>query len=222
MPQQLAVAQQPDFTFINIGKFNNTPLSTTPFDYSVVPEFVHASVFEKIVKDYPAISKSGSFPLNGLKGGAAFNELIAELESNAFRESVEKKFAVDLTGKPTMVTIRGMCSAKDGSIHTDTESKILSLLLYMNPVWEENEGGRLRLLRSKNIEDFVEEIPPASGTLLIFRRADNSFHGHKKFVGNRKVIQLNWVTEQKFADRNIKRHAISSFIKKLNPFNSGY
>ena len=119
-----------------------------------------------------------------------------------------------------MFTVRGKCRRKDGKIHTDTESKIITVLLYMNPEWEK-DGGRLRLLRSHNIEDKIAEVPPLSGTLLAFRRSDNSFHGHTPFEGERKVIQMNWVTHQKFADNNLARHKISAIFKRLNPF-GGY
>ncbi len=151
----------------------------------------------------------------------AFAQLLEELQSDAFRDAVGEKFSVNLTGMPTMISVRGMCGAKDGRVHTDTESKILSLLLYMNPAWEK-DGGRLRLLRSENIDDVATEVPPVAGTLLIFRRTDNSFHGHKQFIGLRKVVQLNWITDVKFADRNNARHRWSSFFKKLNPFKEEY
>ena len=60
--------------------------------------------------------------------------------------------------------------------------------------------------------DVAAEVPPVSGTVLIFRRSDRSFHGHKPYAGERKVVQMNWVTERKFADRNIARQA--EFIRK--------
>ena len=114
-----------------------------------------------------------------------------------------------------MFTVRGYCRQKDGKIHTDTESKIITVLLYMNPAWAP-AGGRLRLLNGgTNIDDVAAEIPPIIGTMLIFRRCDHSFHGHLPFEGERKVIQMNWVTEQKFVDRESKRHRWSALIKKL-------
>ena len=42
----------------------------------------------------------------------------------------------------------------------------------------------------------IMEVPPTEGTLLAFRRADNSWHGHKPFAGERRVIQFNWVTSE--------------------------
>jgi hypothetical protein len=206
---------------IDLAKFSTTGLSTDPFDYIIVPGFVRAEALDRILKDYPDIKKRGSFALSTLSYGLVFAQLLEELRGEAFRDAVGKKFSVDLSHTPTMATIRGVCGAKDGSVHTDTESKILSLLLYMNPEWEK-DGGRLRLLRSRNIDDVATEVPPVAGTLLIFRRGNNSFHGHKSFAGQRKVVQVNWITDEKFAGRNDTRHRVSSFFKKLNPFASEY
>ena len=222
MPQSMLRADEASLVQqLDLEKFAASPLVREPYDYIIVPGFLRAEALEPVLNDYPAISKRGSFALSTLNYGPAFRQLLEELQSDVFRDAVAKKFAVDLTGKPTMITVRGMCGTKDGSIHTDTESKILSLLLYMNPAWE-TDGGRLRLLRSRDIEDVAAEVPPVAGTLLIFRRAENSFHGHKPFAGPRKVVQLNWITDAKFAERNYARHRFSSFIKKLNPFAGEY
>jgi nitroreductase len=209
-------------SILDVAKFAATPLKREPYDYIVVPDFVRGAAFANVVADYPVISKRGSFPLSALEWGPAFAQLLEELQGDAFRQAAAEKFGVDLTGKPTMITVRGMCGTKDGHVHTDTESKILSLLLYMNQSWEENDGGRLRVLRSKNLEDVAEEIPPAQGTLLVFRRSDHSWHGHKPFIGVRRVVQLNWVTEQKFVETNYKRHGFSALLKRLNPFGGEY
>jgi hypothetical protein len=85
----------------------------------------------------------------------------------------------------------------------------------MNPRWE-NEGGRLRILRSEtDIEDAVAEVSPTVGTLLVFRRCDSSYHGHLPFDGPRKVIQMNWVLDEKTVAREAKRHRASAAMKRL-------
>jgi len=211
-----AVMHAPETAMIDIAAFRSTHLSIDPFDHVIVPGFVRAAAFERIINDYPVIKDRGSFALDTLSYGPAFRQLLDELQGDAFRTAVAEKFSVDLEGKPTMITVRGRCGRKDGYVHTDTESKVLSLLLYMNHGWED-EGGRLRLLRSKDIDDVAAEVPPGAGTLLIFRRSDHSFHGHKKFTGTRRVIQLNWVTDQNFIDYNYTRHGWSAFIKNLMP-----
>ena len=113
-----------------------------------------------------------------------------------------------------MITVRGRCGTRDGNIHTDAVTKIITVLIYMNPTWEQS-GGCLRLLRSPDdIEDVIIEIPPIEGTLLAFRRSDNSWHGHKLFVGPRRVIQFNWVTSQSVERREVFRHRLSAWVKK--------
>jgi hypothetical protein len=85
----------------------------------------------------------------------------------------------------------------------------------MNSEWEE-AGGRLRLLRSAgDIEDVLVEVPPQEGTLIAFRRSDNSYHGHKPFIGPRRVIQLNWVVDRKTKWRELLRHRLSAWTKYL-------
>jgi hypothetical protein len=53
------------------------------------------------------------------------------------------------------------------------------------------------------------------GTLIVFRRADNSWHGHKLHEGPRRAIQFNWVTSQDVVDREQARHRLSMRLKKL-------
>src|SRR5439155_15583355 len=92
---------------------------------------------------------------------------------------------------------------------------IITVLLYLNPQWEQ-AGGRLRLLRSAtDLDNYFEEVPPAEGTLLAFQRTDNSWHGHKPFIGERRVIQLNWVTGQWRERFEILRHRGSAWVKRL-------
>lgn len=92
--------------------------------------------------------------------------------------------------------------------------RFFTVLLYLNQEWSP-DGGRLRILNSDNVEDYVKEVPPFAGTLLIFRRSDTSWHGHLPFEGQRRTIQLNWVTSQAVVDREQGRHAISTLVKKV-------
>ena len=193
----------------------NTPCGHDPYDYVIVPGFVRAAALPAIHETYPEIDQPGSFPYQSLAYGDAFSSLLDELQGPEMRAAIEKVFDVDLTDRPTTVTVRGRCQLKDGRIHQDSIEKIITVLVYMNPDWEES-GGRLRVLRSdRDLEDYAAEVPPAEGTLLAFRRSDTSYHGHKPFEGQRRVLQLNWVTSDKFARRERRRHAISAFFKRL-------
>ena len=200
---------------LDLGRFRNTPLTREPFDFLIVPEFVRAEARLAIDKDYPEVGRSGSFPLREVTYGTAFAKLIEEMRGDEFRKVFEEKFNIDLANKPDMITVRGRCNEKDGKIHTDSETKIITILIYMNSAWE-STGGQLRLLRSGyNLEDVICEVPPTEGTLLAFRRSNNSWHGHKPFSGPRRVIQFNWVTSEAVVRREQNRHRLSAWMKKL-------
>ncbi|MDR3393130.1 MAG: 2OG-Fe(II) oxygenase [Sulfuriferula sp.] len=215
MNAQVAPVQADAVSMLDLEKFNAADLNKTPYEYMVLPNFVKADALASIVRDFPSIKQAGSFPANTLNCGPAFVELMRQLESDAFRHAVEQKFNIDLTGRPTMITVRGHTDETDGRIHTDSKTKIITMLVYFNEAWEKS-GGRLRILRSgTDLEDYVAEVEPAIGTLLAFRRSDNSWHGHKPFVGERKALQLNWVLDEQVKRREQKRHGVSAFFKKL-------
>jgi SM-20-related protein len=202
-------------SMLDLERFRNTPLTREPFDFLIVPEFVKAEARPVIDNDYPEVARPGSFPLREVNYGPAFANLIEDMRSDEFRQAFEEKFNVDLTNRPDMITVRGRCSEKDGKIHTDSETKIITILIYMNPAWEPS-GGRLRLLRSgSNLDDVILEVPPTEGTLLAFRRSNNSWHGHKPFSGPRRVIQFNWVTSEAVVRREQNRHRLSAWMKKF-------
>ncbi|MGO8799525.1 MAG: 2OG-Fe(II) oxygenase [Roseiarcus sp.] len=202
-------------TYCDFEALDRTPLQRDPFEFLVVPDFIKAETFQSVVADYPAVPGPGSHPPAELDIHGRFKELMGELLGPQFRSAIERKFAIDLAGRPTMYTVRGFVREKDGAIHTDSTTKIITVLLYMNQRWED-DAGRLRLLRGPDdLDDYVAEVPPHGGTLLVFRRADNSWHGHKPTSGPRRAIQLNWVTSQEVVDGEQRRHQFSTKVKKL-------
>ena len=208
-------------SMLDLERFRTTPLSREPFEFLVVPEFVRVEARAAIDKDYPEVGRAGSFPLGEVTYGPGFAKLIEEMRSEEFRKAFEKKFNIDLTNRPNMITVRGRCSDKDGKIHTDSETKIITILIYMNSAWE-SPGGQIRLLRSgTNLEDVILEVPPTEGTVLAFRRSNNSWHGHKPFSGPRRVIQFNWVMSEAVVRREQNRHRFSAWLKKLRGALSG-
>jgi hypothetical protein len=199
---------------LDYAAFRATPLTRQPFPFLVVPGFIKSDACAAINAAYPQIDSPGSFPVAGLTFGPTFQGLLDELRGPTFRAACEEKFAIDLGGRSTMITVRGRCGTRDGNIHTDAVNKIITVLLYMNPTWEES-GGRLRLLRSgADLNDVLVEVPPTEGTLVVFRRTDNSYHGHKPFIGPRRVIQFNWVANQGYQRREFLRHRVSAWMKK--------
>ena len=202
-------------TYCDFEALERISLEREPFEYIVLPHFLRRERFAEVSADYPKVPGPGSHPPGELDIGGHFAGLIEELRGPRFQAAIERKFAIDLAGRPTMYTVRGFVREKDGAIHTDSQTKIITVLLYMNEDWRE-DAGRLRLLRSgSDLEDYVAEVPPNGGTLLVFRRSDRSWHGHKPTSGPRRAIQLNWVTDQAVVDHEQGRHRFSTKLKKF-------
>jgi hypothetical protein len=210
--------RSPALTLLDVDRLREAPLCRDPFDFVVVEDFVARDELDPLVADFPPVPGHGSFPVESLACGPVFSRLVAALTGPALRCAVEEKFGLDLGGRPTIVTVRGRSDGKDGRIHTDSESKIITLLLYLNRAWERPEG-RLRLLRGPDdIDDYALEVAPLAGTMLAFRRSARSYHGHRPHVGERRMVQLNWVTEPAVVRRELNRHRWSARWKALNPF----
>ena len=128
--------------YLDIEQFRATPLVREPFEHLIVPQFIGPQALAEINADYHEISTSGSFPVDRVAFGPAFRTLLYELNSDAFREAFEDKFDIKLSGRSTITTVRGRCGPGDGKIHTDSVSKIITVLIYMHTIWDQ-PGGRL-------------------------------------------------------------------------------
>jgi hypothetical protein len=202
-------------THLQLDRLRQAKLETSPFMYTIVPGFLAPDTVKRVNANYPKIDAGGSFPIESLDTGMAIKAVIDELDGPEFQQAIEEKFGVDLSGRPKMYSLRGYTRAKDGKIHTDSKDKIITVLLYLNETWP-HAGGRLRLLKDgRNVDDFVAEVPPDNGTLLVFKRSDNSWHGHHPFEGPRRSLQMNWMTSEGSKGFHKLRHTISAGLKKL-------
>jgi hypothetical protein len=186
-------------SLIKLDKLRSAELQTDPFDFMVVPDFLSRESLAQVNADYPAIDTAANHALENLRYGAAFGRLMEEIEGREFAVILGERFNMDLASLPTTITVRKFCERTDGNIHTDHKSKVITVLVYFNESWE-HEEGQLRMLRSKDdIEDYAAQVKPLGGTLLAFRRTDHSWHGHTRFVGERRMIQMNYLDQSPLA-----------------------
>ena len=186
-----------------------------PFPYLIVDNIIRPEVLSDVVGSFPAIKKRGSFPPHAVACSGLFATLMQEMQSDELRDLIGKRLGMDLTNRPPMITVRGRTSEKDGEIHTDSTSKLVTVLLYLNPGWA-SPVGRLRLLyNNRDLVPYAAEISPEAGRCLIFKVTPNCWHGHEPFDGERRTIQLNYVSSDKVRDRELKRHRLSAFLKQL-------
>jgi hypothetical protein len=200
---------------LDLAAFDATPLATDPYPHLIVPHFLGPADLAEASRDFPKLDMGGSFPPDALSFGAGFAALLRAMEGDALRHAVERKFGIDLAGRPSMCTVRGMARTRDGQIHRDATFKIVTLLLYLNQGWA-TDGGRLRVLRSAdNLDDYAAEIPPEGGTLFAFLCTPDAWHGHKPFDGPRRSLQLNYVSDVQMMNRELARHRFSARMKKV-------
>ncbi len=186
-------------SLINLDVLRDAQLHTDPFDFLVAPGFLNSEVLAQVNADYPAIDTAANHALENLQYGPAFKALMAELQDQAFATVLGERFDMELASLPTTVTVRKFCERTDGNIHTDHKSKVITVLVYFNEQWD-HEDGQLRMLRSKgDIEDYAAQVPPLGGTMLAFRRTDHSWHGHTQFVGERRMVQVNYLDQSPLA-----------------------
>lgn len=199
---------------LDLDALRQAPLVREPFNFTIVKEGIRPADAAAIRDDFPEIEDSGLLPVEATQYGPRFRQLIEELQSEEVARAFSDKFGVNLVGRPQMITVRGRCAAKDGRIHTDTETKLITVLIYFNDQWEA-KGGRLRLLRSPtDLNDMIGEVPPDAGTVVAFRRSDKSYHGHEPYEGVRRYVMINWMTSDLAARRELFRHRVSARAKQ--------
>jgi SM-20-related protein len=200
---------------IQIGRLEATSVDINPFDHVIVPSFLRPESVKAVNDTFPDIQSGGSHVLKDYGPDATISDVIAELDSREFEQAIENKFNISLARYPKLYSLRAHTRSKDGRIHTDSMDKIVTVLLYLNREWP-HASGRLRLLRSgTSIDDYVAEIPPDNGTLLAFRRSDASWHGHVPFVGPRRALQMNWVSDHARSYWHTLRHSVSAISKRI-------
>jgi SM-20-related protein len=202
-------------TFIDYGAIRAADVHHSPYDYILGKGALRPEWIPALRESFPDIKLTGYHPLSQMKLDGAFAKLIAEIQGPEFTAAVSDALGIDLSPYPTLITIRKISAAHEGNIHCDSESKIATLLIYMNEGWLSPEG-RFRVLRnSRDFNDYAAEVSPEMGSFVAFRRADHSWHGHTPFVGERRVIQIAWIRNQADIDRKTKRHRLSSWLKEL-------
>lgn len=203
-------------TVLDVNAVREAPLAREPYDYFLGSGVLKSDAIDDLRRDFPAIDKPGYLTVDEVALRGRFKTLIEEIEGEEFTEELSSKFGRDLHPYPRLTTIRKLSQARDGRIHTDGPSKVMTLLIYMNDDWAADGSGRLRVLYDgERFEPFAAEVPPTMGTVFAFLRADHSWHGHQPFAGERRVVQCAWVTDADELARKKKRNRTAQFFKGI-------
>ena len=191
------------------------PTTTDPFPHLTATGLLAEQDKAELARDFPDEGKTGFFPVEQLSFGPAFQRLLDDLETPEFSRIVGDKLHRDLVDRPKMIVVRKWSAAKDGRPHTDGHDKVATALVYLNDDWS-TEGGALRFLEGPDLDGpGTDPIPARYGGFAAFARADDSWHGHKPFAGERRVVQVFWLTDADAAARKTKRHKRTNFLKAM-------
>lgn len=203
------------WSVLNIDELKKAVVIEKPFPYFVIDNIIRPEVLTEVVRGFPQIEQRGSFPIDAYPFSGKFETFIQELQREELRDLIGEKFSMDLEENPSTITLKGFTTERDGLIHVDSSTKLITVLIYLNLNWQA-EGGKLRLLyNNKDLEPYAAEVAPEAGRCLIFKVTKDCWHGHAPFVGERHSIQLNYVTSEEARDRHLKRHRFSAFMKKI-------
>jgi len=196
----------------------DTQVRSEPFHFLVARDQLPEESAAELREDFPKYAGAGFFPYDAADCGPSMNRLVADLTDPAVATAVGTRLGIDNLGQyPTLVTLCRSLNKRHGTIHTDSKSKVATALLYLNESWPDTSDGCLRFLkRIDAIDDLAApEIKPLYGNFVVFKRADNSFHGHLPYEGERRVIQVAWLTSEEEKLRKTQRGKLSRLFKKL-------
>ena len=196
----------------------DTDVRQEPFPFMVAHGQLPDDARAELERDFPNYSSAGFFPYDPDDCGPSINALVRLLTAPDFASAVGKRLGIDNLGQyPTLVTLCRLLNKRHGTIHTDSRSKVATALLFLNHQWPDTSDGCLRFLhRIDSIDDLVApELKPLYGEFAVFKRCDNSFHGHLPYEGERRVIQVAWLTSEEEKARKTRRGRFSRGFKKL-------
>lgn len=196
----------------------DTLVRNEPFHFVLAQGQLPGEAAEALRHDFPKYAGAGFFPYEEKDCGPSVNRLIGDLTDPAVASAVGTRLGIDNLGQyPTLVTLCRALNKRHGTIHTDSRSKVATALLYLNESWPDTSDGCFRFLnRVDAIDDLAApEVKPLYGHFVVFKRADNSFHGHLPYEGERRVIQVAWLTSEEEKARKTQRGKFSRLFKKL-------
>lgn len=202
-------------SILKLDALKNAEVSSTPYPFFVVENALADNEVQAVIQDFPKIEQGGSFNIEDVEIKPNFDRFLKSLDTPEFRQILTDKFDVNVMEHPMMITLRGFSRQKDGRIHSDSKSKLLTILIYLNESWDA-PNGRLRILNDdKDINNYVAEINAGPGSLVAFKVTDNGWHGYIPYEGQRQSIQINFLTSEKANAKHKFFHGLSAKVKKI-------
>ena len=201
-------------SMLDLGPLLAAPVRQDPYPWVTAAGCLRPEALPGLRADFPSLPRPGYHPVETFTPHGSFAALLAEIEAGALDAAMTALFGIDFTALPRLVTVRQVSAAHEGRPHTDSTSKVATLLLYMHGGWASPEG-RIRVLRRDSLADPVAEVSPEEGNVFAFLRGDQSWHGHTPFVGERRVLQVAWLRDAADLARKTRRGKLAWRLKGL-------
>lgn len=112
----------------------------------------------------------------------SWRRLASDLLSPSYRGAMSRLTGRDLSSVPMEAYVCHFGADAWLGPHLDLKDKILTHVFYFNKAWNDGDGGCLKILNSKTMQDEVATISPVVGNSSILIRSDTSWHAVSKVV----------------------------------------
>jgi hypothetical protein len=129
-----------------------------------------------------AMGGSGASHAKGLS--ASWARLARDLLSPAYRKAMSVLTGIDLARVPLEVNVFHYGPGASLGAHADLKDKIVTHVLYFNSSWNQEDGGCLSILRSKDPTDIAARVTPIVGNSAVLVRSDHSWHAVSRVISN--------------------------------------
>ncbi|MEO8671293.1 MAG: 2OG-Fe(II) oxygenase [Tahibacter sp.] len=183
---------------INFQRIAEQALQTRPYRWATVDGLFSAGDGAALAKSFPrdhfkrladyAGEKDFEYEARALIGmgernisreanlSAAWHALALDLLSPDYRTALSSLTGIDLSAAPMEVNVFHYPPGGSLGAHPDLRDKIVTHVLYFNEVWNDADGGCLRVLGSPDADDVVHQVSPLIGHSAVLVRSDNSWH----------------------------------------------
>ena len=108
----------------------------------IVDNLIRPEVLAEVVGELPARRQARELPPGGgVVLGPLRDTHATRCTASSCADLVGERLGMDLKDRPPMLTIRGRTGPKDGQIHTDSKSKLVTVLLVPQPRLERASGA---------------------------------------------------------------------------------
>jgi SM-20-related protein len=179
-------------TVFDYERLRALKLHESPYRYVVHDSTIlNPKLLNTLCEKFPQTDNVGHTNVNDVRLCDEWRAFVTEINSRAYRSAIEEITGLSLSQYETGIGLRHSSKKSHGTPHSDVPRKKVTHLMYFNKEWP-HETGRLRVLRSKSLDDVHEVVHPVNGNGIIFVVTRHAYHGFDSFEGIRKAIQINF------------------------------